>query len=449
MIPARRLFLALGTISLGIVGAVVVEWMFPLCLALDAGLLILAFLDSRLAGRTPLELERIIPSLLSQGRSAELEIRIYNPGTEKLEIRIRDGLHPSLAEKPPSTRAHLPQRASLSWKFGILPRRRGEHRLYPISLRILGPLGLAWCQRDYLTEDSVIVYPQIRWGGEVGRLLRMAQQHQLGEISWQRRGATGEAYALREYIIGDPMRRIHWKASARHGHLIVREDSLERGNSIFIMLDAARAMAAPLSSILSKFDEALGAALVMTRVASARRDRASILVFSDRIEALATAGGGRDSVKAAYRRLYDLQPRLVEPAFDLATDHLLQLDRRRGIVIILTSMADLVGLEQLEESLYRLRKRHQVLLINLEDPELEALAMASPSSEEEAFAKASALKILLANRRASRKFRAHGIRITSTPAPRFAAAAISGYLDALIGDSGTRRRAPSARIRRH
>jgi len=439
LIPSRRLFFALALVSVGIAGAVAVDWLFPLCLFLDLSLVVLAVIDARLAARAPLRVSRNIPALLSLGRSDEIEVLLQNPGGRTLQVLLRDGLHPDLAAEPPLLRTELPPGATLKWKLQIRPRERGRHRLFPLSARVLGPLGLAWNQRDFKPGDAVTVYPRIHWGGEVGRMLRMARQHQLGEIVWRHRGTTGEIYALREYLRGDPMRRIHWKASARHGRLIVREDSLERGNSIFIMLDAGRAMKTRLTEYSTKFDEALAAALVISRVAAGRGDRTSILAYSDRIEAMVNASGGRNSVMRAYQRLYDLHARLVEPAFDLAVARLLELDRRRGLVIILTSMADLVALEQLEEGLHRLRRRHQVLLVNLEDPEIEALALGAPSTEEEAFAKTSALQILLANRKAARKFRSGGIRISSTPASRFAAAALSGYLDAIIGNRGRRR----------
>jgi len=439
LIPARRLFFALGLISPVIIGAILVDWLFPLAVGLDVLVLFLAFVDTRMASGLPLAVRREPAPLLAQGRVTTLTVHLSNPGRRNAVLRIRDGLHPSLAGAPPSTEIKIGPHRSWDWKVDIKPRQRGEFHLLPITLRVRGPLGLAWAQRDIGGKETLVVYPQIRWGGEVGRLLKMAQQHQLGQLSWNRRGATGESYALREYLSGDPMRRIHWKASARHGRLIVREDSLERGNAIHILLDAGRAMAAPASPTHSKFDEALAAALVISRVAISRHDRTSILVFSDQLEAVVRIRPGTSGIKAAYRRLYALQPKLVEPAFELATARLLDLEQRRGLVIILTSMADLIALEQLEDTLLRLRKRHQVLLMNLEDPELERLALGSPSSEEEAFAKTSALKILVANRAASRRIRAQGIRIRSTSAARFAAAAVSGYLDTLIGDRGARR----------
>ncbi len=433
MIPARRLFVGLGVAALLVAVSVVVPWMAAAGAALDAALLLLALWDARLAHAAPLEARRSWPSLLAQGDPAELVITLFNPGGRPLRLQVRDGLHPALAEAPARRALELPPAGTARWRLRLVPRRRGEHRLLPLTVRVLGPMGLAWAQRTELAGEVQRVFPRIRWGGEVGRLLRLAQRHQLGQLPWRREAAVGEPYALREYLPGEPARRIHWKATARHARPIVREDTWERGNSVLILLDAGRAMAAPAGPLRSKLDEALGAALVITRVAAARQDRVTILAFSDKVERVVTVRPGQAGVKAAYRRLFDLEARLAEPAFGLAADRLLELERRQGIVLLLTSMADLAAVEHLSDVLARLRRRHRVVLVNLEDPELERLALGAPATEEEAFAKASALEILLTNRRAARTLRARGIRVVSTPAPLLAAAAVSGYLEMVLG----------------
>ncbi|HHQ47559.1 MAG TPA: DUF58 domain-containing protein, partial [Acidobacteria bacterium] len=416
-----------------LVGAVVSPWMAGVALAADGILLALAVLDARRARRTPLAIRRRWPPLLSQGAPAPLEIDVENRGPRPLTLRLRDGLHPALAEAPPRTILRLAGRTRTVWRLSITPRRRGEHRLLPVTVRVLGPLGLAWGQRDFAAGEVQRVFPRVRWGGRVGRILHLAQRHQMGQLPWHRHGEGAEPYALREYLPGDPVRKLHWKATARHGRPIVREDTWERGANLTILLDCGRAMAAASGAVTSKLDEAIAAALVIVRVAAARQDRVTLLAFSDRIERVVRVRGGGASVKAAYQKLYDLDARLAEPAYDLAVERMLSMERRRGVVLLLTSMADLAAVGLLREALARIRRRHRVVLANLEDPELERLAFEAPRTEEEAFAKASALEILLANRRMTRTLRAGGIRLLSTPATRFAEAALTGYLEAVAG----------------
>jgi uncharacterized protein (DUF58 family) len=321
----------------------------------------------------------------------------------------------------------------------LVPRLRGEHEAAPLAARVLGPWGLAWSERRLLPAAPRRVYPQIRWEGEVGRLLSQAQRQRLGQQPLRLDGVGTEPYALREYQPGDPLARIHWKATARHGRLVSREDTWERGTHLTILLDCARAMAS-VDGRRSKLDHALAAALALARVAAARGDGVTLAAFSDRVERTARVRAGSRGLAAAYGAFFDLPPRWVEPAYDVAAEAVYELESRSATVVLLTSVVDLAAAELLREALVRLERRFRPLLVNLEDPEIEALARRPPASAAAAFAQVSALEILLANRRLARRLRRWGVRAVSTSADRLALAAMEAYLAMYRGRGGARAR---------
>src|SRR5262249_54227323 len=165
------------------------------------------------------------------------------------------------------------------WRYEVVPRRRGAHRVGPLTVRVLGPWGFAWMQRDLLPPETRRVFPQTRWEGRVGRLLTLAHRRELGQAPLRIHGLGTEPYALRGYRPGDPPTRIQWKASARHERLLSREDTWERGTRLVVLLDCARAMTS-LDGARSKLDHALAAALALVRVAVSRGDRATVVAFS-------------------------------------------------------------------------------------------------------------------------------------------------------------------------
>ena len=241
-----------------------------------------------------------------------------------------------------------------------------------------------------------------------------------------------EPYALREYRPGDPPVRIHWKASARHDRLVSREDTWERGARLVVLVDCARAMAAQDAG-RSKLDHALAAALALTRVAASRGDRVTVTAFSDRVERTVRVRGGSRAAGAAYGALFDLEARLVEPAYDLAAEHAGQSESRRSLVLILTSVTDLAAADLLREALLALRRKHRPILVNLEDPDLAALARERPGDAEGAFAQVSALEILLANRRLARRLQKGDIPVATAPADRLAWETLAIYLHTALG----------------
>ncbi len=421
--PSQRSFVAAGLLTLLLAFAAVRPSLALLVLALDAVLVAAFALDVARARGLPLQAARLWPPLLVQGATAPVSVR-FDAG-RAVTLLARDALHPALARGPEHARLSLPAGVS-DWSYAVVPRRRGAHEAGPLTVRVLGPWGLGYSQRELVRPETCRVYPQVRWEGQAGRLLTLAQRHELGQSPMRVQGTGREPYGLREYRAGDPLSRIHWKATARHGRLISQEDAWERGSRLVVMLEAGRAMAS-LDGARSKLDHGLAATLALARVALSRGDRVSILAFSDRIERSVRLRPSDRSASWGFEALFDLEARLAEPAYDVAVEALCRLEPRRATVVLLTSLVDLAAAEGMREALAGLR-RHQVLLVNLEDPELVALARGAPATAAEAFAKVSALEILLGNRRLGRQLRRLGIRVTQAAADALTLRTLEAYL---------------------
>jgi uncharacterized protein (DUF58 family) len=453
-----RAFQLLGLATVLFIGAFLFPPLGPLAAGLDVAVLAAAAVDWRRARRIQLTAVRRWPPLLTQGVAAEMELTVAaspargeiggmggeggiggkrgeggeggeggTGGRRVVRLLLREGLHPALAPSPLRFRLALHGAEPAAWRCSLTPRRRGEHTLAPLTVRVLGPWGLGWAQRDLLGEQRVRVYPQVRWEGRVGQLLVAAHRQRLGQAFLRLQGLGTEPYALREYLPGDPLAKVHWKATARHGHLVSREDTWERSGRLIVLLDCARTMAT-VDGSRSKLDFALAAALALSRVAAARGDQVTLIAFSDRIDRTVRMRAGARAARQAYAALFDLEARLTEPAYDLAVEAAVQVEARRASVVLYTSVVDLAAAELLRESLVLLAGRHRPLLINLEDPELRRLAAAEPRSPVEAFAQVASLEISLANRRLARHLQRGGIRVVSSAADQLALQSLEAYL---------------------
>jgi uncharacterized protein (DUF58 family) len=426
-VPAARTFQLLGLITLLLVASFLDPRLAWAALALDVLVVAAAALDWRGAARAPLTASRRWPPLLVQESPGEVEVRVATAGTRPVTALLREGLHPGLTGGPLRRLVHLAAAGEARWAYTLTPRRRGEHRTGPLSARVLGPWRLAWAQRDLLPGEAVRVYPQVRWEGKVGQLLMLAQRRRMGQIPLRLHGVGTEPYALREYLPGDPLAKIHWKATARHGRLVTREETWERSARLVILLDCARAMAA-LDGRRSKLDYAVAATLALTRVAAARGDQVTIMAFAGRVLRTVRVRSGGRGAGLAYEALYDVEAELSEPAYDLAAEAVFEVEARSATAVLLTSVVDLAAAELLRESLLRLGRRHRALLVNLEDPELRELAAAEPATPAAAFAQVASLEIQLANRRLARHLRRGGVQVVNSPADRLALETLEAYL---------------------
>ena len=296
--PAARCFQLLGLITLLLVVSFLAPRLAWAAIGLDAALALAVLVDFRRAAGTPLEASRRWPPLMVQEAPAEVAVTVATAAPRTVTVLLREGLHPALAEGPLRRRLEIRGPREVAWTWTLAPRRRGEHRTAPLSARVLGPWKLAWAQRDLLPGETVRVYPQVRWDGKVGQLLALAQRRRMGQIPLKMHGVGTEPYALREYLPGDPIGKIHWKATARHGRPVSREDTWERSARLVILLDCARAMAS-MDGRRSKLDYALAATLALTRVAAARGDQVTILAFADRVlRTVRVRSGGRGAAHA-------------------------------------------------------------------------------------------------------------------------------------------------------
>jgi uncharacterized protein (DUF58 family) len=357
-----------------------------------------------------------------------VSVEVASSGSGAVRLILREGLHPAVADGPKRLNLSVVPGSAAVWKYSVTPRRRGSHLLLPLSCRVLGPWGLAWSERELVAGETVRVYPQVRWEGRAGRLLMLAQRRQLGLSPMASLGLGSEPYGVRPYVTGDASNRIHWKATARRGKLVTREDTWERGAHLVILLDCGRAMASVAGS-RSKLDYALSAALALARLAVGRGDRVLLLAFSDRIERRVAVRSNAGEVGRAYASLFDLEARLAEPAYDIAVEAAGEAEFRRATVVLLTSVVDLASAELLRSALLRLRRQHVPLLVNLEDGDVSRLAVEAPRTELEAYAKVSALEILLGNRALTARLRHVGIRSVAAPADRLALETLESYLD--------------------
>jgi uncharacterized protein (DUF58 family) len=436
-IPAARAFLFLGLATLLLAAAVVAPALVWVALLLNSVTLAAVAWDGRQAGKAALRARRHLPVLLSQGARAELTVELENRSERPLTVLLRDGLHPALAPAPARAALRLAPGKVERWRFSIAPRRRGSHLWGSMDARILGPLGFAWGQRRLLAPCEARVFPQVRWGGRVGNLLALARRRELGLSPTPRQAEGSEPYALRGYLPGDPPNRIHWRATARHGRLITREETWEQGAQLLILLDCGRAMSA-IGEERSKLDHALATALALLRLAVGRGDRVGLLAFSDRVERRVAIGHGSvAAVRRAYGALYDLEARRVEPDFDLAVEQALAFSPRRGTSVLCTSVSDLATAERLQQAVLRLSRRSRALLVNLEDPQVASFAYGTPETIEQAYAKVAAMEILLANRRLGRRLRLAGVTTVTTPADLLTVETLDAYL-ALFQPPGRR-----------
>ncbi|MFT4262245.1 MAG: DUF58 domain-containing protein, partial [Nocardioides sp.] len=265
----------------------------------------------------------------------------------------------------------------------------------PVTARVRGPLGLSARQASIDVPGAVRSRPPFASRKHLpSRLARLRELEGLAAV--RVRGQGTEFDSLREYVRGDDVRSIDWRASARSRSVVVRTWQPERDRHVVIVVDTSRTSAGrvELRGVAApRLDESIEAALLLASLAARAGDRIDVVAGDRAIRAQVRAKGARDIAARVQDQLADVQPALVEADWTLLAGEIGRLARRRALVVLLTSLEPGAIEESLLPVLPTLASRHQVVVASVRDPALERLRE-SRGDLDEVYAAAAAEQTL-------------------------------------------------------
>lgn len=412
-----------GWAALG-AAVVVWPWLFPAWCAAMVAIVAIATADATTLARRPsLVATRTVPERALAGRTAEIAVRLANPTAHPVVADVIDELPASVAAVEPRHAVQLDAGASVTLREAIAPSERGDVVLGPVIVLDRSPGGL-WRRRHVDGGGQVLrVYP------DASRYLRAEALRPrvlatLGVRPARDRGEGMEFESLRDYVVGDDVRRIDWSATARRGRPVTRLYQHERNRTVLIALDASRLMGGVVDG-RTKLDHAVDAALALAYGAIAAGDRVGMLVFDDRIRA-ALEPAPRRHLGPFVELLRAVEPRFVEADW-VALARQLTGRARRALVIVLGDFVD-VDAATLVEPLAVVARHHRVLFAAVRDRVYAGLA---PGPEDDAMAPYRRLVLddLLAERETTlARLRRAGLETLDLPPERITAPVLNAYL---------------------
>ncbi|WP_019931977.1 DUF58 domain-containing protein [Nocardia sp. BMG111209] len=219
-------------------------------LVATAVLLVLIAADAAVAGRVAqLDLSRPALTVVRAGRATEVTLTVVNTGTRTIRGRLWDDWPASAHASPIAAhRLRLPANTKIRITTQLVPAQRGDRVAGPITLRLIGPLGLAGRQVRRTVPARVRALPPFH--SERILVSKVKQvQHLEGRNVVNMRGQGSEFDSFREYVAGDDVRAIDWRATARAADVLVRTWRPERNRHVLMLLDTGRSSAGRVNSV--------------------------------------------------------------------------------------------------------------------------------------------------------------------------------------------------------
>ncbi|MBN2369942.1 MAG: DUF58 domain-containing protein, partial [Vicinamibacteria bacterium] len=232
---------------------------------------------------------------------------------------------------------------------------------------------------------------------------------------------------LREYVRGDEFRNMAWKASARHGKLIVKEFRLDRSQDVLLCLDCGPRMAARVAH-LSKIDHAVNGAVLMSYVCNRMEDRIGILSFTSAVTQGPRQGRGGAHLRRVTEFAATARAGFVHSDYLALAGHLRRVLRHRALIVVFTALAEMDH-EALLRAARAVSPPHLLLFMVLDDPDLRAAAVLRPASKAELSRTLVAQDLLAARTAAIRELRALGALVVENKPADVGLDAVNAYID--------------------
>lgn len=329
------LVVALGVVPLVVLGIAGL----PPYLLLGAWLLVCAALvtaDVALAAspRT-VTVTRRLPARARLGEQVAASVAVYNHGSRPLRALIRDAWQPTAGAAPDRHRILVPPGERRRVDLTLTPRRRGELVSEFVMIGSGGPLGLAGRQAQHRIRGATRVLPAFTSRKHLpSRLARLRELD--GNTSIQVRGQGTEFDSLREYVRGDDVRSIDWRATARAGTTMLRTWRPERDRHVVIIIDTGRTAAARVGDG-TRLDASLEAALLLGALASRAGDHVHLLLFDRVTRGRVTGVEGAALLAAMSDAMAPVHARLVDTDWHGAFAAVRTLTTRPSLVVVLTA----------------------------------------------------------------------------------------------------------------
>lgn len=425
--PRTVLLLALGLVL------VIPGWVDRRALVLmavwDVLVLALAAVDlRRLPSPGQLTVTRSWSDPLSLGRPASVAITVANHGSSGVDVQLADYTNPSLRRDLAVIVVAVAAYDEAERHFDVQPRERGDISVGSVAMSWQSGWQLAERWAEAPVRQTVRVYPDIREGRDESLYLIRSRQVALEKRRSAYPGAGREFESLRDRRDGDESRDICWTASARRGKLVTRVYQPERSQPVWILVDAGRLLRARIGD-RTTLDLSVTAALTLAQVALGSGDRVGLLAYGRRLQHRVAPARGAGHLRTLLEALATVHADGVDADHATAAATVLASQRRRGLIVWFTDVAETAGVPEVIEQAMTMTSRHVVLFVVLRQVDLHDLAQRSPDTPEDMYRVLAAQETLERREALLHGLRQRGALVLEVGAEEMSGSVIDRYLE--------------------
>ena len=378
--------------------------------------------------RLGLQGERITPDKLSNGDENEIRISVQSFYTFPISLRIFDELPHQFQKRDLKFNTSLHSGEEKIIQYSLRPVKRGEYSFGALNILVQSPLNLISRRFRFSSDKMVPVYPSYLQMRKYELLAISQRLTETGIKKIRRIGHNQEFELIKEYISGDDIRTVNWKATARKSRLMVNQYQDERSQQIYSLIDKGRVMQMPFNG-LSLLDYAINASLVISNIAIKKSDKAGLITFQDKIGSVLSASRLNNQMTTIQEVLYNQKTAFLETDYSVLYTTIRRSISQRSLLLLFTNFESVYSLQRQLPYLINLAKQHLLVVIFFENTELKSLIEKKTKNLKEVYHKALAERFSLEKKMIVKELQKVGIQSILTPPEKLTVNTINKYLE--------------------
>ena len=419
---------------IGIVALFCCAFIFPMLFNATRYLLLILFgflaLDFLIlfTSKNGIEGQRITPEKLSNGDENPIVVSIRNFYTFHIFAKVIDEIPHQFQVRNFEIKRKIKSASSDDFQYYLRPTERGEYHFGNLNIYISSPLRLLSKRYTFNKDAMVPTYPSYIQLRKYDLIAFSNNLFQYGVKKIRRIGHTMEFEQIKEYVQGDDIRTLNWKATAKKNALMVNQFQDEKSQNIYMAIDKGRTMKMPFNG-LSLLDYAINATLVLSNVILKKHDKAGMFSFSKKVENRVVAEKRTSQMQKILENLYNVKTDFFESDYSRLYADVKKNINQRSLILLYTNFETLDGLHRQLPYLKGIAKNHLLVVVFIQNTELNHITQKKAETIQEVYDKVIAEKFIFEKKLIVNELKKYGIHSVLTQPENLTLDSINKYLE--------------------
>jgi uncharacterized protein (DUF58 family) len=372
--------------------------------------------------------KRVTADRFSNGDENKVELQVKNNMNFMVDMDIIDELPVQFQRRNWQLNAQFKGNELRYIFYKLRPVARGEYHFGRIIIYVSSMLGLLKRRHNIEAAETIQVYPSFLQMRKYELLSQTTIQNEHGNKRMRKIGHSMEFEQIKEYVRGDDIRSVNWKATARKGALMTNNYTDERSQQVYCIIDKGRLMKMPFKE-LTLLDYAINSTLVLANVCLQKQDRIGLMTFANKMGSLLAADRKPIQRENILQLLYNQETAFLESDFEMLYMQIRARIKHRSLIVLYTNFESMSGLSRQLNYLRSIAKHHLLMVVFFENTELHKLSRLDARNLDEVYIKTIAEKFEFEKRLIVKELKKHGILSILTAPEKLTINAVNKYLE--------------------